>query len=119
MSPITFGGAPVPPTTHWRPLARSWLFVLLSPLEDKHDVGRVLDGEVLGPVALRNPRAGHANSPLVTFQFVDAVLLFPLLRAALVQIVDRLGGSSWDRRRSWLDIRPVAFGQSICHWQRR
>ena len=80
MSPMTFGGAPVPPTTHWRPLAGSWFFVLLSPLEDKDDVGRVLGGEVLRPVALRNPRAGHANSPLVTFQFVDAVLFFPLLR---------------------------------------
>src|SRR5262245_9204291 len=70
---------------------KSRLFVVLDPLEDKHDVGGVFGGEVSWPIALRNARARHANGPRVTLQFVDAVLLFPLLRAALVQVVDRLG----------------------------
>src|SRR5438132_8358199 len=41
--------------------AVSGLFVLLDPLEDEHDVGGVLGGEVLRPVARRTARGRHAR----------------------------------------------------------
>src|SRR5687767_2178681 len=81
---------PAPPTTNSRPLPESWFFVFLTSLEDEHDVGRVLGVKVLRPITRRNARARHANRPLVTLQFVDAVLRFPLLRAAHVQVVNGL-----------------------------